>query len=144
MKCFQPITQKTNTAWKMTKQSHIKKDIANKFKYYFTNIGQTTANSFSIKGNTNYSHYLNKQVNSVFTLKNVVEKTVKRTIANLLTQKNCCGFNGISSKLLQLIEFSIIKSPTLLINKLLNTGLFSDKLNVSKVIPILKHFFFNI
>ena len=88
-------------------------------------------------GNKNYSFYLNKQINSTFTFKNIDEIIVKKTINNLPT-KNCCGYNDVSSKLLKVIAPVIIKPLTLLINQVLNTGLFPDKLKIAKVIPIYK------
>ncbi|KAI0212247.1 hypothetical protein LSAT2_002846, partial [Lamellibrachia satsuma] len=49
------------------------------------------------------------------------------------------GFDGISSKLLKIIEPAIIKSLTLVINQVINTGIFPDKLKIAKVIPIFKN-----
>ena len=66
-----PVFLKENGNKKITS----KKDIANKFNNYFTNIGHTIASSITIKSNKEYSHCLNKQVNSVFTFKNVDEET---------------------------------------------------------------------
>ena len=53
-----------------------------------------------------------------------------------LPNTNSYGFDGISSKLFKLIEPEIVKPLTLLINQVLNTGQFPNKLKVSKVIPI--------
>ena len=52
--------------------------------------------------------------------------------------KNSCGLDGISSKLIKIIEPAIIKPLTLLINQVLNTGIFPDELKIAKVIPIFK------
>ena len=112
--------------------------IANKFNNYFTNISQTIAESIQYKGNKTYDYYLNTQVKSVFKFKNVNEETVRKTINDLLT-KNSSGFDGISSKFLKIIEPAIIKSLTLIINQVINTGIFPDKLKIAKVIPILKN-----
>ena len=62
---------------------------------------------------------------------------LKKTINNLPT-KNSCGYDDISSKLLKVIAPVIIKPLTLLINQVLNTGIFPDKLKIAKVIPIYK------
>ena len=115
-----------------------KTDIAKKFNNYFTNIGQTIAESIQYKGNKNYDYYLNTQVKSVLKFKNVNEETVRKTINDLPT-KNSSGFDGISSKLLKIIEPAIIKSLTLVINQVINTGIFPDKLKIAKVIPIFKN-----
>ena len=112
-------------------------NIANKFNTFFTNVGQKIAKDIQYDGNKNYSYYLNKQINSTFTFKNIDEIIVKKTINNLPT-KNSCGYDDISSKLLKVIAPVIIKPLTLLINQVLNTGIFPDKLKIAKVIPIYK------
>ena len=104
---------------------------------FFTNVGQKIATDIKYDGNKNYSFYLNKQINSTFTFKNIDEIIVKKTINNLPT-KNSCGYDDVSSKLLKVIAPVIIKPLTLLINQVLNTGLFPDKLKIAKVIPIYK------
>ena len=68
---------------------------------------------------------------------NVDEDTVRKTIQTL-PSKNSCWLDGISSKLIKIIEPAIIKSLTLLINQVLNTGIFPDELKIAKVIPIFK------
>ena len=112
-------------------------NIANKFNTFFKNVGQKIAKDIQYDGNKNYSYYLNKQINSTFTFKNIDEIFVKKTINNLPT-KNSCGSDDISSKLLKVIAPVIIKPLTLLINQVLNTGIFPDKLKIAKVIPIYK------
>ena len=102
-----------------------------------TNVGQKIAKDIQYDGDKNYSYYLNKQINSTFTFKNIDEIIVKKTINNLPT-KNSCGYDDISSKLLKVIAPVIIKPLTLLINQVLNTGIFPDKLKIAKVIPIYK------
>ena len=52
--------------------------------------------------------------------------------------KASCGFDGISSRLLKLIKPVLTKSFTLIINQILTTGVFPDKLKTAKVIPIYK------
>ena len=104
---------------------------------FFTNVGQKIATDIKYDGNKNYSFYLNKQINSTFTFKNIDEIIVKKTINNLPT-KNSCGYDDVSSKLLKVIAPVIIKPLTLLINQVLNTGLFPDTLKIAKVIPIYK------
>ena len=64
---------------------------------------------------------------------------VKKTLNNL-PAKHSCGRDHISSTFKKVIAPLIIKSLTLLImiNQVLNTGIFTDKLNIAKVIPIYK------
>ena len=55
-----------------------------------------------------------------------------------LANKNSCGFDGISTNLLNIIEPAITKPLTILTNQVLCTGVFPDKLKIAKVIPIHK------
>ena len=82
-----------------------------------------------------FSYYLNRQIHSTFKINNVDEEAIKIIIHNLLI-KHSCGFDGISSKFKEIIEPAIIKSLTLVINQVLNTGIFPDKLKIAKVTPI--------
>ena len=114
-----------------------KEIIANKFNHFFTNIAQTLAREIKYDGNKNYKYYLNKRIDTVFTFQNIDEETVRKTIQNL-PSKNSCGLDGISSKLIKIIEPAIIKPLTLLINQVFNTGIFPDELKIAKVIPLFK------
>ncbi len=104
---------------------------------FFTSIGQSTAQDIHYNGNKDYNYYLNDNVHSVFSLLNVDEEIVKKTIESL-PNKNSSGCDGISCKLLKIIEPSIIKPLTLVINQVINTGIFPDTLKLAKVIPIFK------
>lgn len=57
--------------------------IANQFNNYFTSIGQSTAQDIHYNGNKDYNYYLNDNVHSVFSLLNVDEEIVKKTIESL-------------------------------------------------------------
>ena len=54
------------------------------------------------------------------------EETISITIMKL-ANKNSCGFDGISTNLLKIIEPAITKSLTILTNQVLCTGMFPDK-----------------
>ena len=64
-------------------------------------------------------------------------RIIKRTIINL-PNKSSCGYDGLSTKLLKILEPALTKSLTLLINQVLTTGIFPDKLKIAKVIPVYK------
>ena len=113
------------------------KKIADTFNNYFTNITQTIVNDIKYEGTKEFTYYQNRQINSTFKIQNVDDEAVKKVIHNVLT-KHSCGFDGISSKLLQIIEPVILKSLTMVINQVLSTGIFPDKLKIAKVIPIFK------
>ena len=103
----------------------------------FLQTAQTLASEIKYDGNKNYKYYLNKRIDTIFTFQNIDEETVRKTIQNL-PSKNSCGLDGISSKLIKIIEPAIIKPLTLLINQVLNTGIFPDELKIAKVIPLFK------
>ena len=114
-----------------------RENIANKFNVFFTNIGEKIAKGINYDGNKNYSHYLNKEIHSSFTLMHIDEAAINKIIYNL-PPKSSSGCDGISSKMLKVIAPAIIKPLTLLINQVLNTGTFPDKLKIATVIPIFK------
>ena len=114
-----------------------KLNIANKCNQLFTNIAQTLARDIKYDGTKKYKYYLNKHINTVFDFQNIDEETVRKTIQNL-PSKNSCGLDGISSKLIKIIDPAIIKPLTLLINQVLNTGIFPDELKITKVTPLFK------
>ena len=112
-------------------------NIANTFNVFFTNIGEKIAKGINYDGNKNYGNYLNKEIHSSFTFMNIDEAVIKKIIYNI-PPKSSKGCDGVSSKLLTVIEPVIINPLTLLINQVLNTGTFPDKLKIAKVIPIFK------
>ncbi len=65
------------------------------------------------------------------------EETIDQIIDKLVP-KTSLGFDGISTKLLKTIKDVIIKSITVIINQVLNTAIFADKLNIAKIIPVYK------
>ena len=121
----------------MAIKCQINKKIADTFNNYFTNIAQTIVNDIKYEGTKDFSYYLNRQIHSTFKINNIDEEAVKKIIHNLPT-KHSCGFDGISSKFFKIIEPAIIKSLTMVINQVLNTGIFPDKLKIAKVTPIYK------
>ena len=102
-----------------------KSEIVNKFNAYFTNIGSNLAKNIKYKGIRGHTYYLNKIVESNFTFK-YVEDVIKRTIINL-PNKSSYGYDGLSTKLLKILEPALAKSLTLLTNQVLTTGIFPDK-----------------
>ena len=83
-----------------------KLELANKFNAFFTNIVNNLANNIKYKGIHEHSYYRNKKLTMCLHKK---EYTIKRIINNL-PNKNSCGFDGFSTKLLNMIEPAINKS----------------------------------
>ena len=55
-----------------------------------------------------------------------------------LENKTSSGHDGISNKLLKLIQDEVSKPLTLIINQMLTTGIFPDAFKQSKIVPIFK------
>jgi len=112
------------------------KTIANAFNKFFTNIGETVIT------NTNttispFNTYLSNKPNCKFTFTLMsVEDIVQ--IINSLKPKVSSGLDELSNKMLKLIKDVIAPPLTIIINQMLNTGIFPDKLKISKVIPLFK------
>ena len=60
------------------------------------------------------------------------------TIITNLPNTNNCGFDGLSTRILKYIKGIIIKPLTLIINQILDTGVFPANLKIAKIIPIFK------
>ena len=65
------------------------------------------------------------------------ENHINRIIQNL-PNKSSCGFDDISPKLVKFIKPILIKPITVMINQMLNTGIFPDKLKIAKIKPLFK------
>ena len=63
---------------------------------FFTNIGNDLASKIKYQAQNDYSRYLNKIINSVFTFKPVESELIYTTINNL-PNKNSCGCDGINT-----------------------------------------------
>ncbi len=75
--------------------------------------------------------------NLKLTFRNIDEENVSEII-NKLSLKISFGFDGISAKLLKSIKTAVIKPIMIIINQMINTGIFPDKLKIDKIIPIFK------
>ena len=88
-------------------------------------------------GDKTYKTYL-KEPNKVSLIFEKVSETNVIQIINNLPNKTSCGFDGISTIVMKSIKHVILKSLTLIINRIINTGVFPDKLKIAKITPIFK------
>ncbi len=70
--------------------------IANKFNYFFTNIGINFSQQITAPNNKSFKDYLTPRHGHIFQLKNINEESVNHIIDKLATKTNF-GFNGLSS-----------------------------------------------
>ena len=59
-------------------------------------------------------------------------------IIGKLKNKKSSGIDGISNSLIQLSKNVLVKPLVIMINQMLNTGIFLSQLKISKVIPLYK------
>ena len=110
-------------------------EIANAFNLYFINIGPSIAEQ--INSNRSHRDYLTKSYTSTLCLTNINEDYVASLI-DRLKNKESSGIDRLSNKHLKAAKNLLAKPLTILINQMLNTGIFPSKLKQSKVTPIFK------
>ncbi len=111
--------------------------LADKFKLFFTNIGPTLSQKIKAPKKKTVQTYLTKTHNLNFTFHNVNEEEINQII-DKLAPKTSFGFDSLSSKLMKTVKDVLIKTITIIINQMLNTGIFPDKLKIAKITPIFK------
>ena len=87
--------------------------------------------------NVNVKYFLTGTHNCIFQFKIIEDISILRII-NDLPNKSSTGFDYISMRLIKAIKTEIIPALTCIFNQSLNTGIFSEKLKIAKVIPIHK------
>ncbi len=67
---------------------------------------------------------------------NNINEEITMSIFDKLALKTSFGFDDISSKIIKIITSTLINPVTLIINQMLTTGIFPDKLKIAKIIPL--------
>lgn len=111
-----------------------KKEIANSFNKYFTEVGENLARNIP---DINYSDSTQSLENSIY-LEPTNEKEILTIIENLKCKKSP-GIDGIRSETLKEIKLEIIKPLSFLINQCLQTGYFPKVLKTSIIKPLYKN-----
>jgi hypothetical protein len=114
-----------------------KLEIANKFNTFFTNIGLNLANKIKMPDNTNFKDYLKEKYTAEFNFQDIDREGVEKIINNM-KPKTSCGFDGISMKIVKTAKDVLLEPLTMIINQMLNTVIFPEKLKIAKVNPIYK------
>ena len=113
-------------------------EIANQFNTFFVNIGTRHTENIVTAPNKSYKEYLTSPCETSFNFTLVTENAINIIIAKL-NSKMSSGKDGISNIVLKVIMPVIIKPlRTLIINQVLNTGIFPDNLKIAKVVPLYK------
>ncbi len=111
--------------------------IVNHFNNFFTNIGPKLSKLIGTPENKSYKSYLSNKLQINFNFK-LIDATETSEIIDKLAPKSSSGFDGISTKLLKTVKDPILNPITVIINQMLSTGIFPDKLKIAKVTPIFK------
>ena len=104
-------------------------DIATKFNSFYADIGPKLAQNICMPSNKCFKDYLANRCKLNFKFENVNTDTVKE-IVNNLKSKTSLGYDGISTKLLKTIQNILLEPLTVIINQMLCTGIFPDKLKI--------------
>ena len=115
-----------------------KTDISNQFNDYFINIGKNLSDKIVYDGRKTHKDYLKRNISANFKFKNVNESDIDKII-NKLSNKTSCGHDNISTKLLKSMKHHLVKPLTIIINQMLRTGIFPNKFEIAKVIPLYKN-----
>ena len=100
---------------------------------FFISVGDTG----QINTAVGFNQYMPAKPNCNLTFQPITVDITSRIIDSL-KPKTSTGVDCISNKLLKFVKNAISEPLTIIINQMLNTGVFPDLLKISKVIPIYK------
>ena len=108
--------------------------IANTFNDYFANIGTDFAANICEYGNNEmFQQYLHTQSQCSCTFEKINEDDILKII-NKMDNKSSSGYVGLSNKIIKTIKNKISKPLTLIINQMITSGTFPDRLKIAKII----------
>ena len=157
-KCFRNIKSDMKSAWQninsVSNKTKAKKqfpdkfklaaqlltdrfEIADQFNTFFVNNGTKHTNNFVSPPNKSYKDYLTPPCETSFNFTLVTENDINIIISKLNSEMSS-GKDCISNSVLKAIMPVILKPLTLIINQMLNTGIFPDYLKIAKVVPLYK------
>ena len=114
-----------------------KTDIANAFNTFFTNTVKTPMTELNTPSNKTFKYYMNEEHAHLFCFEPIDDEKISKTI-DTIQPKTTCGFDGISSQLLESLKPALTQSLRLITDQILTTGIFPDKLKIAKVVYIYK------
>lgn len=111
-------------------------DIANGFCNFFTEIGPNLASKIPTVKN-HFTDYLTNTNSETMFLKPTSKSEVEK-ITNALKNKNSCGYDNVSSKVIKPIIHLISEPLSHIFNLSFSQGIFPDDLKIAKIIPLFK------
>ena len=112
-------------------------EISENFNNFFVEIGPLLARKLDSTNLPPFHMYLTQNITSNFQFANANLDEIKLIIKNF-EAKTSVGHDGISMKIVKLLDNKILTPLTLTINQSLTTGIFPDELKIAKVLPIYK------
>ena len=112
--------------------------ISNTFNDYFANIGSDLASNICADGNNEmFKQYWITQSQCTCKFKKIHEDDILKII-NKMDNMSSSGYDMFSNKILKAIKNEISKPLTLIINQMLESGIFPDSIKIAKIIPLYK------
>ena len=105
------------------------------FKSYKNKIKKTWATINDTLGGGRNQNKLPTYISCIF--RHITEEETMTIIDNM-ENKSSSGYDGISNKMLKYIKKEISKPLTLIIDQMLDSGIFPSVLKISKILPIFK------
>ena len=112
-------------------------EIAEHFNKFFTEIGPRLAGQLNSSNLPPFQSYLTGKITTKFHFTEILPDDLKRIIKKF-DAKSTAGHDGISMKIIKLLNDNYISALTLTINQSLKSGIFPDDLKIAKVLPIYK------
>ena len=109
-----------------------KKEIANKFNSYFTNIGPKLAHDIHDVNGKHFENFLTNKPDCELHFDQISVSDVNKIIDNL-SSKTSCGIDDISLKLLKFLKPVLATPITIIINQLLILGYSQISLKLLKL-----------
>ena len=113
------------------------KHIANQFNNFFVSVGSNQARNITQHNDMTHNYYLRNKPRSTFTFHTVTTEEVNSIITNI-PRKKSVGHDGISSELLKTLKDEILTTITTIINKCIISGIYPEKMKISRVKPLYK------
>ena len=115
-----------------------KKNMANEFNTFFTNVGPNLANDFTNPGeNISMYDYLGESIEQSLFMRPVDEEEVITTVTGC-TKKKSSDFEDISMDTVAKVVSVICKPLAHICNISFRTGVFPSRMKIAKVIPMFK------
>jgi hypothetical protein len=110
--------------------------IADNFNEYFNKIGPSLARNIA-SPNVDFASYLTNEAGHNLHFQPITEAVIANII-DKLPSKTSRGVDGFSMKFVQGIKECILSPLCLIINQMLLTGIFPNKLKIAKIVPVYK------